>query len=86
MTKGFAVEPAPFNVQVNVIWPSLFNTALVRKVRSDSDWLSYFLSRTLAARLGEPQEVVGSAVFLASDASSMVTGHILAVYGGFLSV
>jgi NAD(P)-dependent dehydrogenase (short-subunit alcohol dehydrogenase family) len=86
LTKGFAVELAPFNVQVNAIAPSLFNTPLVQKVRSDSGSLSYFVDRTPAGRLGEPEEIVGSAVFLASDASSMVTGHILAVDGGFLSV
>jgi NAD(P)-dependent dehydrogenase (short-subunit alcohol dehydrogenase family) len=85
LTKGFAVELAPFNVQVNAIAPSLFSTPMVQRTRSDSDSLSYFVSRTPAARLGEPEEIVGSAVFLASDASSMVTGHILAVDGGYLS-
>lgn len=85
LTKGFAVELAPFNVQVNAIAPSLFNTPMVHKTRSDSGSQSYFVSRTPAGRLGEPPEIVGSAVFLASDASNMVTGHILAVDGGYLS-
>lgn len=85
LTKGFAVELAPFNVQVNAIAPSLFNTPMVHKTRSDSGSQSYFVSRTPAGRLGEPPEIIGSAVFLASDASNMVTGHILAVDGGYLS-
>lgn len=85
LTKAFAVELAPFGVQVNAIAPSLFDTPLVRKVRSDSDSLSYFLERTPLGRLGKPEEIVGAALFLASDASSMVTGHILAVDGGFLA-
>ncbi len=85
LTKGFAVELAPFNVQVNAIAPSLFNTPMVHKTRSDSGSQSYFVSRTPAGRLGEPPEIVGSAEFLASDASNRVTGHILAVDGGYLS-
>ena len=85
LTKAFAVELASFNVQVNAIAPSLFDTALTRRVRSDSSSLSYFIGRTPLGRLGKPEEVVGAALFLASDASSMVTGHILAVDGGSLA-
>lgn len=85
LTKAFAVELAPFNVQVNALAPSLFDTPLIRRVRSDSSSLSYFIGRTPLGRLGKPEEVVGAALFLASDASSMVTGHILAVDGGFLA-
>ncbi len=84
LTKSFAVELAAFNIQVNAIAPSLFDTPAVRKARSDS--FKYFVDRTPAGRLGQPDEVAGAAVYLASDASSMVTGHILAVDGGFLSV
>lgn len=84
LTKSFAVELAPFNIQVNAIAPSLFDTPAVRNARSDS--YKYFVDRTPAGRLGQPDEVGGAAVYLASDASSMVTGHILAVDGGFLSV
>lgn len=85
LTKAFAVELGQFNVQVNAIAPSLFDTPLIRKVRSDPASLSYFIGRTPLGRLGKPEEVVGAALFLASDASSMVTGHILAVDGGFLA-
>ena len=85
LTKAFAVELAPFNVQVNAIAPSLFDTPLVRRVRSDSASLSYFIERTPLGRMGKPEELKGAAIFLASDASSMVTGHILLVDGGFMA-
>jgi 2-deoxy-D-gluconate 3-dehydrogenase len=85
LTKGFAVELARSNVQVNAIAPSLFDTPMVRNTRSDDQSLRYFTDRTPVGRLGQPQEVVGAAIFLASDATSMITGHILAVDGGFLA-
>jgi NAD(P)-dependent dehydrogenase (short-subunit alcohol dehydrogenase family) len=85
LTRGFALELAPFNVQVNAIAPSLFETAMMASSRSDPESQRYFLERTPMGRRGQPDEIVGAAVFLASSASSMVTGHTLAVDGGFLS-
>jgi NAD(P)-dependent dehydrogenase (short-subunit alcohol dehydrogenase family) len=85
LTKGFAVELAPSNVQVNAIAPSLFDTPMVKQTRADDQSLKYFTDRTPVGRLGQPQEVVGAAIFLASDATSMITGHTLAVDGGFLA-
>lgn len=85
LTKGFAVELAKSNVQVNAIAPSLFDTPMVKNSRSDEESLRYFTERTPIGRLGQPQEVVGAAIFLASDATSMITGHTMAVDGGFLA-
>ncbi|HCC57234.1 MAG TPA: hypothetical protein DEQ47_08205 [Solibacterales bacterium] len=85
LTKGFAVELARSNVQVNAIAPSLFDTPMVKNSRSDEQSLRYFTERTPIGRLGQPQEVVGAAIFLASDETSMITGHTLAVDGGFLA-
>ncbi len=85
LTKGFAVELAPFNVQVNAIAPSLFDTPMVAGTRSDSESHRYFMERTPLGRKGRPEEIVGAAIFLAAGSSNMVTGHTLAVDGGFLS-
>jgi NAD(P)-dependent dehydrogenase (short-subunit alcohol dehydrogenase family) len=85
LTKGFAVELAPFNVQVNAIAPSLFETPMTQSTRSDSDSQKYFMERTPAGRKGRPEEIAGAAIFLAGDSSSMVTGHTLAVDGGYLA-
>ena len=83
LTRSFAVELAQHNVQVNAIAPSLFDTPQVRRVRPGS--ADYFIDRTPMGRMGQPQEVIGAAIYLASDASSMVTGSTLPVDGGFLS-
>jgi NAD(P)-dependent dehydrogenase (short-subunit alcohol dehydrogenase family) len=85
LTRGFAVELAPFNVQVNAIAPSLFDTSMVAGTRSDSESQAYFMTRTPAGRKGKPEEIIGAAIFLAAECSNMVTGHTLAVDGGFLS-
>ncbi|MBV9227447.1 MAG: glucose 1-dehydrogenase [Acidobacteriaceae bacterium] len=85
LTKGLAVELAPYNVQVNAIAPSLFDTPMVVSTRSDAESLQYFMDRTPAGRKGRPEEIIGAAIFLAADCSSMVTGHTLAVDGGYLS-
>jgi len=84
LTRALAVEWAPFNVTVNAIAPGVFrtdmNSSLLESPRGQE-----FLTRTPMKRFGQIQELVGAAVFLASDASSFVTGHVLAVDGGFLA-
>lgn len=85
LTRGFAVELAPYNVRVNAVAPSLFDTPTVARIRSDEASRNYFMDRTPLRRMGKPEEIVGAVVFLASDSASMVTGHILAVDGGFLA-
>jgi len=85
LTRGFAIELAPHNVRVNAIAPSLFDTPMTARARPDDAGRRYFMDRTPAGRMGQPEEVVGAAIFLASDSASMVTGHTLAVDGGYLS-
>jgi len=84
MTRALAVEWAPHGVRVNAIAPSTFETELVRRNRPQRPGVyDRLVDLTPAARFGQPQEIVGPALFLASAASSMVTGHILAVDGGY---
>lgn len=84
LTRALAVEWAPHGVRVNAIAPGVFrtdmNTALLDSPRGQE-----FLLRTPMKRFGSIEELVGAAVFLASDAASFVTGHLLAVDGGFLA-
>jgi NAD(P)-dependent dehydrogenase (short-subunit alcohol dehydrogenase family) len=85
LTKSLAVEWAPHNVCVNAILPGVFRTALNEGLLDGSDRGRELLMRTPMRRFGQPEEVAGAAVFLASDAASFVTGHLLAVDGGFLA-
>ena len=85
LTRSLAVEWSPLGVTVNAIAPGVFRTALNAELLDNSPRGKELLMRTPMGRFGKTEELVGSAIFLASDASSFVTGQILVVDGGFLA-
>lgn len=86
LTRSLAVEWAEHGIRVNAISPGHIATEIVRRQwESEPELKEFFLSRTPLGRLGTPEDLVGAAVFLASAASAMVTGQILAVDGGYVS-
>ena len=85
MTKALAIEWAPYNINVNAICPTLINTPLVSALLDDKDFMADSLRKIPMARVGETNDVVGAAVFLASQASDFVTGHTLMVDGGYVA-
>ena len=86
LTKALAVEWARHNVRVNAIAPSYIKTEMTKRdIESDEKVLQFNLSKIPMRRGGEPEELAGIVVFLASEASSFVTGETIAVDGGWLA-
>jgi gluconate 5-dehydrogenase len=83
LTRALAVELAPFNVQVNGIVPGFFDTRMNAGLVEDTQFSAWIARRVPAGRWAQPQEIAGSAVFLASAAADFVTGHLLHVDGGY---
>ncbi len=82
MTKGLATDWGKHGIRVNGIGPGYFKTELNSALIKDEKFSSWVAGRTPLGRWGDVDELVGAAVFLASDAASFVTGHILYVDGG----
>ena len=85
LTKSLAVEWSQHGVMVNAIAPGVFRTALNQALLDTTPRGQELLMRTPMRRFGDVSELAGAAVFLASEAASFVTGHVLAVDGGFLA-
>lgn len=82
LTKGMAIDWGPKGLQVNGIGPGYFNTELNAALVANPEFSAWLINRTPSRRWGELDDLMGAAVFLASDASSFVNGHILYVDGG----
>jgi len=86
LTRSMAAEWAKHDIQANAIGPGFFDTDMNKALTGDPKFDAWVKERTPAGRWGKPQELVGTAVYLASAASNYVNGQIIYVDGGFLAV
>jgi gluconate 5-dehydrogenase len=82
LTKGMAIDLGPHGINVNGLGPGYFKTELTAKLVADEKFSEWLINRTPSRRWGDVEDLGGAAVFLASDASRFVNGHILYVDGG----
>ncbi|HEX7932702.1 MAG TPA: SDR family NAD(P)-dependent oxidoreductase [Paraburkholderia sp.] len=82
LTKGMAIDWGQYGLQVNGLGPGYFKTELTEALVKDETFSAWLTGRTPARRWGDVEDLVGAAVFLSSDASNFVNGHILYVDGG----
>jgi len=82
LTRGMAVELAPHNIQVNAIAPGYFATEMNRALIDNVEFNAWVCKRTPAGRWGDPAEIAGLAVFLASSAANYITGQSITIDGG----
>jgi len=86
LTRVLAVEWASHGILVNAIAPGYIETDLTKGLRENPNRMEAMLRQIPLGRLGKPADIVGAAVYLASDAASYVTGHILDIDGGWLAL
>lgn len=86
LTKALAVDLAPYGIRVNAVAPGPIETDMTVSVLSDSEMKSKILEHIPLGRLGQPHDIAGAVVFLASEAAAFITGVTLYVDGGYLAV
>jgi NAD(P)-dependent dehydrogenase (short-subunit alcohol dehydrogenase family) len=85
LVRTAAAEFGPFGVRVNAIGPGVIETPLTAPIKANKDWYEAYAAKSVFGRWGRADEMVGPAVFLASDAASYVTGTIVFADGGWLA-
>ena len=85
LARAAAAEFGPHGVRVNAIGPGVIETPLTAPIKANTEWYDAYAAKSVFNRWGRPEELVGAAIFLASDAASYVTGSIIFVDGGWLA-
>jgi 2-deoxy-D-gluconate 3-dehydrogenase len=83
LTRVLALEWGKYNICVNALAPTFVETSLTRPMLEEKSFREYVMGNIPLGRLGKPEDLTGALIYLASDASDMVTGHILHIDGGW---
>ena len=83
LTKVLAIEWAKYNIHVNAIAPTYIETPMTKPMLEKDEFRNYVLENIPLGRVGKPEDVIGAVIYLASEASNMVTGHVLLIDGGW---
>jgi NAD(P)-dependent dehydrogenase (short-subunit alcohol dehydrogenase family) len=86
LVRTAAAELGPAGVRVNAVAPGVVETPLTRQITADPEWYSAYAAKSALGRWAKPHEMAGAVVYLASDASSFVTGSLLLVDGGWTAI
>ncbi len=86
LSRGFAVELAAKNIRVNAVAPGVVDTPLTEPIKHNAEWYSAYANRSALKRWARPEELAWPIVFLASEASSYITGTVLFVDGGWTAI
>ncbi len=86
MIRTLAAELGPQNVRVNALAPGVVETPLTQQIKDIPDWYEAYADKSALGRWAQPSEMAGPIVYLASDASSFVTGSLLVADGGWLAI
>ncbi len=86
LARGFAVELAPRRIRVNAVAPGIVDTPLTGQIKNNPEWYSAYANRSALKRWATPEEIAWPIVFLASEASSYVTGTVLFIDGGWTGI
>jgi NAD(P)-dependent dehydrogenase (short-subunit alcohol dehydrogenase family) len=86
MVRALAAELGPRNVRVNAIAPGVVETPLTAQIKNNPDWYNAYANKSALGRWAQPSEMVGAVVYLASRASSFVTGSLMVVDGGWTAI
>jgi 2-deoxy-D-gluconate 3-dehydrogenase len=85
LTRVLAIEWAQYNINVNAIAPTFIKTPLTEPMFANKEFYDDVIRRIPMGRIGEVEDVLGAVIFLASEASNLVTGHTLSVDGGWVA-
>ncbi len=84
MTAALAIDLSPYNIRINTIAPGMIETPMIDPVKQDEEGIKAMIGRLPLKRLGKPEEISSAVLFLASDASSYMTGAVVNIDGGWL--